>query len=126
MNERRVVLIGIGSAVLLTGAVSAATGTPALLGLTTAGAAIYLLVGVAGPQLVLGRRDDDAVRTGLGVLAAVAGVAVFLAGRVSGTPPTLSGLNFVDVLAVLVAGVLLGSAAREFRRGYSDAHSGRT
>jgi len=125
MNERRVVLIGIGSAVLLTGAVTAATGTPALLGLTTAGAAIYLLVGVAGPQLVLGRRDD-AVRTGLGVLAGVAGVAVFLAGRVTGTPPSVGGLNFVDVLAVLVAGALLGSAVREFRRGYGDAHSGRT
>ena len=61
-------LVGVVAATALAGVVGAATGTPALLGVTPVGAAIYLVVGVGLPQLSLGRRAGDAARLGLGAL----------------------------------------------------------
>ncbi len=121
MNEKRILLTGIAVAVLLAGAVSATTGSTALLAATPTGAAIYLVVGVAVPQLLLGRRTGDQTRIALALLASVAGGVVFVIGEFTRT--TLAGARFVDVLAILVVGVLLGTAVREFRRGYAEARA---
>lgn len=125
MTEKRLVLGGIMAAVLLTGSVSAATGTPAVLAQTPVGAAIYLIVGVAVPQLLLGQRGEDAVRTGLGLLAGVAGGVMFVSGLFVEAPLVVGNVGFVDVLAVVVVGVILGTVVREFRRGYAGTDQNR-
>lgn len=122
MRGKRIVLGGIAGAILLTGVVSVASGTPAILAQTPTGAAIYLIVGVAAPQLVLGRRSDDAIRIGMGLLAGVVGLTLLLSGLFV-EMSILGESTFVNVMAIIVAGIVIGTIVREVRRSYVGARN---
>jgi len=115
-------LLAPPAAVGVAAAVGAVTDTPAVLGLTPAGAAVYLLVGVALPA-VLGRRaGGDPAALGLAALAALAAVAVLALAAVGAAP---DGPWLVAVLLVVVVGALVGAAVRSFRAGLAAGRRGR-
>jgi hypothetical protein len=116
MEESRVVAAGVLAAVGLAAAASYATGSAAVLGVTPLGVAIYVGVGVALPQFLLARRTGSAVR--LGVAALAGGVAAFALLVDATAFGGAGGIDLVTALAVLVVGVTLGAAVREFRAGY--------
>jgi hypothetical protein len=114
MEHGRVWALSIAAAAGLAGVVGAATGTPALLAATPAGAGIYLAVGLGVPQLYVGRRTGDKQRLGLGVLAVAAAAVAFVGGSVLDARVPL-----VELLVVVVAGNGLVSTVRAFRQGYA-------
>ena len=118
MNDAVVIGGGLGLAVLLAGAVSLLTGSPAILGVTPVGIAIYLGVGIGLPQYLLSRRDGSSLRLGLAVLAVAAGVILAAVGVALGAPNDAWGIGIVPILFVVVIGVLVGSGVRAFRAGY--------
>jgi len=118
-SDRTVAVAGVLAAVALTAAVSLATDTPTVVGQTWLGVATYLVVGLALPRLVVGRRAGHDTSLGLGALAAVVGLAVAGYGLATGTLLTpLDGSLFVTGLLLLVTGTLVGSAVAAFREGY--------
>lgn len=120
MERRTTYLLGVVAAVLTAGVAGAVTDTPALVAGTALGAGIYLIVGVAAPQLVVGYREGDPISLGVGAIAAAVGVGVVVVGQVT----SLAGGWFTGALLVVVVGSLLGVAVREFRAGYADAEAG--
>jgi hypothetical protein len=118
MDERRLVVAGPVAAVVLAGVAGYATGSPAVLGVTPVGVAIYAIVGVATPQYLLARRTEATLRLGLAALATAGGLVALLAGGLGGGVNARWGVDLVAVLAGVVLGVLLSAALREFRAGY--------
>ncbi|MDG5761154.1 hypothetical protein QA600_17635 [Natronococcus sp. A-GB1] len=114
----RLVGTGILLAVVTSGLVSWLTGSLAILGATPSGIAVYLFVGVAGPQYVLSRRLDDPLRLGVAVLAAVGALLALGWGVLGADLHGEVGVGLTAVLAVVVFGVFGGAVVREFRAGY--------
>ncbi|MEF8773116.1 MAG: hypothetical protein V5A23_03610 [Halobacteriales archaeon] len=117
MQRRTAYLLGIVAAVVTAGVVGGVPDSAALVAGTALGAGIYVIVGVAAPQLVVSYRDGDPVSRGVGAIAAAAGVGVVVAGQVT----SLAGRWFRGALLVVVVGTLFGVGVREFRAGYADA-----
>lgn len=114
----RLVSAGIGLAVLASGLLSWITGSLAVLGITPAGIAVYLFVGVAGPQYVLARRRGDVTGLGIAALATCGALLALIGGVLVGNLHGEGGVGVTAVLAIVVFGVLGGAVVREFRAGY--------
>ena len=108
-------------ALLLTGIASFLTESPAILGVTPAGIAIYLAVGVGLPQYLLSRRNGSALQFGLAALAVVGAAVAVIAGIVTGSPNAEWGGGVVSILLVVVFGNAAGAGVRAFRAGYRSA-----
>lgn len=100
---------------------SAVTASPAVLGITPVGIAIYLLVGVGLPQSLLFRRTGSTFRLGLATLALVGGTTAVIVGVATGSPNAERSGGIVAVLLLAVLGSGLGAAVREFRDGYGSS-----
>ncbi|MDF9746148.1 hypothetical protein [Natrinema salsiterrestre] len=121
MNDALVVGGCFVLALSLAGLTGFLTASPAILGVTAAGTAIYLAVGVGLPQYLLSRRSGSSIQLGLAALGVVAGVGVAVAGVAIGSPHDESSIGLVAILSVVVLGNLIGAGLREFRTGYRSA-----
>ncbi|OLZ40869.1 hypothetical protein A6E15_07640 [Natrinema saccharevitans] len=121
MNDARLVGGSVLCAFLLAGIVTVVTGSPALLGGTPIGIAIYLTVGVALPQYLLSRRRGSALRLGLASLTAAGAAFVLIAGVATGSPNAAWDIGLVGILFVVVLGTSIGADIRAFRDGYRSA-----
>ncbi|WP_222918688.1 hypothetical protein [Natrinema sp. SYSU A 869] len=108
-------------AFLLAGVATVVTESPAVLGVTPIGIAIYLAAGVALPQYLLARRRGSALRLGLASLAAAGAAFVVIAGVATGSLNAERSVGLVAILSVIVLGTALGAGVREFRSGYRSA-----
>ncbi|MDS0474905.1 hypothetical protein [Natrinema sp. 1APR25-10V2] len=108
--------------VLFAGIVSAITASPAVLGVTPVGIAIYLTVGVGLPQYLLSRRSSSRLQLGLAGLAVAGGAVVLIGGVATGSPNAewSGGIVAILLVLVLVLGNALGAGVREFRAGYQS------
>ena len=113
-------IAGIAASIVLAFVVSVATATPIALVPTPLTVAIYLVVGVAVPQYLVSKRTGSPTSLGLAAFAAVAGVASLLVGRVTDGLLEPWGAWVFGLLAVVVAGAVLGSIYRSLRAGYRD------
>ncbi|WP_408958152.1 hypothetical protein [Natrinema sp. 74] len=118
MRDARLVGISFTLAFLFAGIVSVLTESPAVLGTTPVGIAVYLAVGIGFPQFLLSRRDESALQFGLAALAVVGAAVAVIAGVVTGSPNAEWSGGLVAILLVVVLGTTLGTAVREFRAGY--------
>lgn len=121
MNDILTVGSSLAATIVLAGIVGALTESPAVLGITAAGIAIYLAVGIGLPQYLLARRSGSTLQVGLAVLAIGAAASVVTAGVATGTLHDDSGPGFVAILLVVVLGNTVGAGVREFRFGYRSA-----
>ncbi|ELY64422.1 hypothetical protein [Natrinema versiforme] len=121
MNDTLTVGSSLVAAIVLAGIVGALTESPAVLGITAAGIAIYLAVGIGLPQYLLSRRRGSTLQVGLAVLAIGAAASVVAAGVATGTLHDDSGPGFVAILLLVVLGNAVGAGLREFRSGYRSA-----
>ncbi len=118
MGERRLVGASLLAALVVSGAVSVTTESPAVLGMTPAGIAVYLVIGLAVPQYLLARRERSPLRLGLAAFGAAGAVLALVVGGIGGDVNATLSIGLPTVLAVVVLGVLLGAVVREFRVGY--------
>ncbi|WP_435362018.1 hypothetical protein [Haloarchaeobius sp. DFWS5] len=107
--------------ILLNTVISAVTGTASLLAATPVGVAVYLVIGISGPQAITGQQYDSAVHRGMAALAALAGVGVLGIGLLGDGLLASWGIGFANVLFVLFAGIVCWAAANQFAEGYSSA-----
>ncbi|MGQ3413355.1 hypothetical protein ACT4ML_13960 [Natrinema sp. LN54] len=121
MNDSLIVGGSLAVAILLAGITGTLTESPAVLGITAAGIAIYLAVGVGLPQSLLARRSGSTLQFGVAVLAIGAAAIVVIAGVATGRLHEDSGPGFVAMLLVVVLGNAVGAGVREFRSGYRSA-----
>ncbi|MFC6767759.1 hypothetical protein [Natrinema soli] len=118
MNDSAIVASSLAGAIVLASIVSALTESPAVLGLTAVGIAIYLAVGVGVPQYVLSRRSGSSLQLGLAVFAAIGAVIATAVGIATGSLHEESGIGLVSILLVVLLGNTIGAGVREFRAGY--------
>ncbi|WP_226007146.1 hypothetical protein [Natrinema salinisoli] len=118
MNDALVVGGCFVLALLLAGITGFLTASPAILGVTAAGTAIYLAVGVGLPQYLLSRRSGSSLQLGLAVFGVVGGVSAAIAGIATGSPHDETTIGLVGILFVVVLGNVIGAGVREFRTGY--------
>ncbi|WP_226479429.1 hypothetical protein [Natrinema amylolyticum] len=121
MRDARLVGGSLVVAFLLAGLATVVTESPAVLGVTPVGIAIYLSVGVALPQFLLARRYGSTLRLGLASLAAAAAAFVVIASVATGSPNAEWSGGLVAILFVIVLGTVLGAGVREFRAGYQSS-----
>ncbi|QLK26282.1 hypothetical protein HYG81_01265 [Natrinema zhouii] len=118
MNDSAIVASCLAGAIVLAGIVSALTESPAVLGLTAVGIAIYLAVGVGMPQYVLSRRSGSSLQLGLAAFAVIGAVIATAVEIATGSLHEESGIGLVSILLVVLLGNAIGAGAREFRAGY--------
>ncbi|WP_114575841.1 hypothetical protein [Saliphagus sp. LR7] len=118
MSDRRLVAGSLLAAIVATAAVSLVTESPAVLGATPTGIAVYLVVGLAVPQYLLARREGSPLRLGLAAFGAAGAALALIAGGIGGNVNATLSVGLPAVLAIVVLGVLLGAIVREFRTGY--------
>ncbi len=121
MKDARLVCWCLLSAFLLAGIVTVVTQSPAVLGVTPLGVAIYLTVGVALPQYLLFRRRGSTLRLGLDSLTVAGAAFVLIAGVATGSPNAVRGGGLVGILFVLVLGNVVGAGVQAFRDGYRSS-----
>ncbi|QCS42388.1 hypothetical protein [Natrinema versiforme] len=121
MNDALIVGSSLAVAILLGGITGTLTESAAVLGITAAGIAIYLAVGIGLPQYLFARRSGSPLQFGLAVLAVGAAASVVVAGVATGTLHDESGPGFVAILLVAVLGNAVGAGVRAFRSGYRSA-----
>ncbi|WP_455449578.1 hypothetical protein [Natrinema thermotolerans] len=108
-------------ALLCAAVASAITESPALLGITPIGIAIYLIVGVGLPQSLLARRTGSALQLGLAALAVAGGAGAVIAGIATGSPNAELSGGVVAILLFVVLGNAIGAVVRQFRDGYRSS-----
>ncbi|WP_049924605.1 hypothetical protein [Halopiger djelfimassiliensis] len=118
MNDSIVLGGSLCLSFVLAGVVSVVTGSPAVLGMTPAGLAIYLAVGVGMPQYLRSRRRESPLPLGLAAFAVGGATIATVAGLAFGSLNEAVGLGIVPILTLVVLGPLLGAGVREFRAGY--------
>ncbi|WP_254764569.1 hypothetical protein [Natrinema marinum] len=118
MRDARLVGAGFALALLLAGVVSAITASPAVLGTTPVGIAVYLAIGVGLPQYLLSRHSGSRLQLGLAALAVVGATVAMIAGVVTGSPNAEWSGGLVAILFVVVVGNVVGAGVHEFRAGY--------
>lgn len=123
MQPRTLPVAGIAASVGLAFALSVAVASPVALVLTPLTVAIYLVVGVAVPQYLIARRTGSPTSLGLAAFAGVGGVASLVVGGLTVGLLDPWGSQVFGLLAVVVAGSVLGSIYRSFRSGYRDGRS---
>ncbi|PGF14477.1 hypothetical protein CP556_20345 [Natrinema sp. CBA1119] len=120
MKASHVALVGVIASLAINGAISATTNTATYLAVTPVGIAVYLIVGIGGPQTYIGQQNGSSMELGMGVLAIVAGLVSLGVGVLGSGVLADWGTGFVNLLLILVLGIILWAGVRQFAEGYSS------
>lgn len=113
-------LVGVLASLAINGAISAATNTATILAVTPVGIAVYLVVGIGGPQAFIGQQNGSSMELGMGVLAIVAGFISLGVGALGSGVLADWGTGFINLLTILVVGVILWASVGQFSEGYAS------
>ncbi|WP_227134197.1 hypothetical protein [Halorubellus salinus] len=119
MDGRKVIAVGV-VAVCVNAVLGFVSETATLLAVTPVGILVYLVVGVALPQLAVYRRTASAGALGASVLVGVLSGVVLVAALLDGGLWIDWGSGFATLLLLALLGALLGASGREFVDGYRN------